>query len=81
VRPADLDLAIRTIHALKTGQARKQREATGASQSNVAEVLKVTRQAVSQWESGIRQPSAAHALSYARLLRRLTAQSPPVSVV
>jgi len=75
VRPADLDLAIQTIHALKTGRARQQRQATGASQANIAEVLKVTRQAVSQWESGIRQPSAAHAAAYGRLLRRLTANS------
>jgi len=72
VRPADLDLAIQTIHALKTGQARQQRQATGASQANIAEVLKVSRQAVSQWESGIRQPSAKHAVAYARLIRRLT---------
>ena len=72
---ADLAFAMRTINALKTGQARHLREATGASQANIAKVLEVTRQAVSQWESGIRQPSAKHAIAYGRLLQRLARTS------
>ena len=59
VRPADLALAMRTITTLKTGQARQTRQAIGARQADIAQVLGVTRQAVSQWEAGVRRPSVA----------------------
>lgn len=73
MRPADLALAMRTIAALKSGQARTERKALGLRQSDVAAVIRppVTRQAVSQWEAGIRRPSAVHALAYARVLTRI----------
>lgn len=75
VRPADLALAMRTITSLKTGQARQTREASGASQSDIAAVLGVTRQAVCQWEAGVRRPRVAHAAAYGHLLRRLAKES------
>ena len=68
VRPADLALAMRTITTLKTGQARQTRQAIGARQADIAQVLGVTRQAVSQWEAGVRRPSVQHALDYARIM-------------
>ena len=72
MRAADLAFAMRTIAALRSGEARKEREALGVRQADMADVLGVTRQAVSQWEAGVRRPSAAHALRYGRTLAQLT---------
>jgi DNA-binding transcriptional regulator YiaG len=67
----DLAFAMRTIAALQSGEARKEREALGVRQIDMAGVLGVTRQAVSQWEAGVRRPSAAHALDYGRTLEEI----------
>jgi DNA-binding transcriptional regulator YiaG len=75
VRPADLALATTTIGDLATGHARRRREQLGVRQADIAAVIGVTRQCVSQWESGIRRPTAAHALAYAKILHRLGRQS------
>jgi DNA-binding XRE family transcriptional regulator len=71
MRPADLDLALRTRAALASGAAREAREIAGARQADVAEAIGVSRQAVSKWEAGLCSPSTAHALAYGRLLRQL----------
>ena len=48
------------------------RRKAGLSASEVARVLKVTRQAVWQWERGLKVPSDVHALAYAKALAAVT---------
>jgi DNA-binding XRE family transcriptional regulator len=71
VRPADLAAARSAREALASGTARQARIASGARLSDIAEALGVSRSAVGHWEAGTRKPSAAHALSYGRLLAKL----------
>ena len=66
---------MRTITSMRTGEARETRKTLGARQTDIAQVLGVTRQAVSQWEAGVRRPSAEHAAAYGRLLTRLAKQT------
>lgn len=71
MRPADL-AAVREIRAqLADGSARGARHATGLSAADFAITLGVSRQSVSNWETGKAVPSAEHALAYSRLLRQL----------
>ena len=72
MRAADLALIARTRGDLATGRARQLRVDAGVSLAEVAAVLKVSRQAAGQWETGRTRPSAVHALAYGRLLARLT---------
>ena len=44
------------------------RESSGLSASEMARALRVSRQAVWQWERGLRVPSDVHALGYAKAL-------------
>lgn len=71
VRAADLALIVRIRADLVAGDARRARAAAGVRQAEFASAIGVSRQAVSQWESGRRVPSARHALAYGRLLQRL----------
>lgn len=61
---------------LASGEARRQREAAGISQTETSEVVGVTAATVCRWESGERVPSAAHALAYAGLLDLLREEVP-----
>jgi transcriptional regulator with XRE-family HTH domain len=72
--------ARRAVKLLPPPRARRRiRERTGLSQFDVAEVLGVTREAVSYWEHGLRTPKPAMAEKYRALLTRLEqeASSPP----
>lgn len=71
MRAAELELIVTTRADLVSGAARSRREQAGVNQTELARALGVSRQAVSQWESGRKVPSAEHALTYARLLRQL----------
>lgn len=65
---ADLTLISATRSALRDGSARITREHAGITQKEMADVLGVSRPAVSMWEAGRRQPGTAHALAYGRAL-------------
>ncbi len=75
VRPADLAVVSRARADLASVAARAAREASGVSAAELARALRVTRQAVSSWETGKSVPSAAHALAYARALAAVTRQA------
>lgn len=64
----DLAVVLDTRKHLADGSARLARTAAGIRVGEMASVLGVTPQAVSQWEHGHRTPDAAHALAYARAL-------------
>lgn len=72
MRQSDLAAIVRVRADLRTGAAMKARESSGLSASEVARVLKVTRQAVWQWERGLKVPSDVHALAYAKALAAVT---------
>lgn len=73
---ADLILAAQTRAALRSGAARRAREASGLTGAEVARSLGVSAQAVSAWETGRASPNAAHARDYGKLLAGL-APTPP----
>lgn len=62
----ELALIAETRAALASGSARQARLAAGVRVREMAAVLGVTPQAVSQWETGHRVPDAAHALAYGK---------------
>jgi DNA-binding transcriptional regulator YiaG len=68
VRPVELAAVSRARADLASGAARAAREAAGVSAAEFARALRVTRQAVSSWETGKSVPDAPHALAYARAL-------------
>jgi transcriptional regulator with XRE-family HTH domain len=68
VRPADLAAIARIRAELRSGEARRRREAAGVSAAEVARAAKVTRAAVSAWETGQRVPSERNALAYGKAL-------------
>ncbi|WP_455362006.1 helix-turn-helix transcriptional regulator [Streptomyces sp. SYSU K21746] len=55
-------------------QRRELREAAGLSQQEIADVIGVTRQAVSHWEAGIRTPRGALLDRYIDAIRALREQ-------
>ncbi len=69
----ELALIAETRAALAAGSAREARVAAGVRVAEIAAVLGVTPQAVSQWESGRRVPGTVHALAYARALAAVAA--------
>lgn len=71
MRPADLALVASVRADLASGRAVRERRAAGVRQAEIAGVLGVARQSVSQWEAGHCVPTAEHALAYGRLLRQL----------
>ena len=73
VRPSDLALAARVRADLKSGRARRERIAAGVSGAEVARgcAPRVSPQAVFDWETRQKLPTAEHALAYGRLLAAL----------
>jgi DNA-binding XRE family transcriptional regulator len=67
VRLADVRQAVRS------GSARRIRQAAGLTQADVAAAVGVERATVGLWETGARVPRSAVALRYAELLSRLSA--------
>ncbi|MEW2272188.1 helix-turn-helix transcriptional regulator [Streptomyces griseofuscus] len=47
------------------------RQAAGLSQGELAEAIGVTRQAISNWESGVRTPNGPHLERYVTAIRAL----------
>lgn len=72
----ELALIADTRAALAGGSARQARIAAAVRVGEIAAVLGVTPQAVSQWESGRRTPGALHALAYARALAAVSPALP-----
>ena len=70
----DLTLIAETRTSLADGSARRDREAAGVRVSEVAAVVGVSPQAVSQWEHGRRVPATAHALAYGKALAAVLTQ-------
>jgi transcriptional regulator with XRE-family HTH domain len=71
VKRRELALIADVRHRLADGRARAERQAAGIRQAEVAATLQVAPSTVSQWESGVRVPSAAHALAYGAILREV----------
>jgi DNA-binding transcriptional regulator YiaG len=67
---ADLLTLSDARRACAAGAAREMRESAGLTQDEIAEIVGVTRAAVSQWERGQRVPAGNAALAYGRLLRQ-----------
>ena len=67
-----LEEKLRARLSLPRPEARRAlRIAAGASLTDVAGAVGVTRAAVSCWEQGIYEPSSVHAEAYARVLEML----------
>jgi DNA-binding transcriptional regulator YiaG len=64
----DLTVIMEARASLADGTARLARLAAGVKVTEIASVLDVTSQAVSNWESGRRVPDASHALAYVRAM-------------
>jgi transcriptional regulator with XRE-family HTH domain len=47
------------------------RESAGLSQATLAQAVEVDRATISRWESGEREPEAAHLEAYLKVLERL----------
>ncbi len=69
----DLELVAWVRRIARDGGARRLREATGISVSEVARQIDASPAAVSRWERGERIPRGEHADRWARLLRKLSA--------
>lgn len=52
-------------------ECREAREAAGMSQQEIAQIVGVSKQAVSHWEAGIRTPRGALLYRYAEAVRAL----------
>lgn len=52
-------------------ERRRLRERANLTQADLATLIGVTREAVSRWERGTRQPRGSHLGDYAAVLRRL----------
>lgn len=68
---SDLAAAARIRGQLRSGAARRGREAARVTAAELASVIGVSRQAVSSWETGAAVPSVRHALAYGRVLAAL----------
>ena len=75
MRRSDLAAAARIRRRLRSGDARHARRAAGVTAAEVASVLGVSRQSVSQWETGEAVPSVRHALAYGRVIAELSARA------
>jgi transcriptional regulator with XRE-family HTH domain len=66
---AKLEVKVQALAALPTPPARKAlRQAAGVTMADVAAVVGVSRQAVSQWERGEARPAGEHLHAYLELL-------------
>lgn len=72
MRQSDLAAVARTRAELRSGDARRAREAAGVSAAEVARIIRVSRATVGDWESGRKAPTGEHALAYGALLAVLT---------
>jgi DNA-binding transcriptional regulator YiaG len=68
VRQSDLAAVARIRAELRSGDARRAREAAGVSAAEVARIIRVSRATVGDWESGRKSPTGEHALAYGALL-------------
>jgi DNA-binding transcriptional regulator YiaG len=75
VRQSDLTAIARIRAELRSGDARRVRQAAGVSAAEVARIIRVSRATVSDWESGHKTPTGEHALAYGKLLRQLTGRA------
>lgn len=75
MRKSDLAAAARVRAELRSGDARRAREATGVSGAAMARILGVSRMAVSDWETGRKPPTDGHAVAYGQLLAILTGRA------
>jgi DNA-binding transcriptional regulator YiaG len=64
---------VRVRAALRTGAARRVRQAAGLTKIEIARSIGTSHACVSRWESGDRVPQGAPAIRYLRLLERLAA--------
>lgn len=71
MRKADLALIAEIRRQLADGSAKRARIAAKIRQCEIAKAIGVSASTVSQWEAGLRVPSAEHALEYGRLLKQL----------
>jgi transcriptional regulator with XRE-family HTH domain len=62
--------------ACRDGEARRRRQSSGLSLTEVGDALGASPGTVQQWESGIRRPRTAAALRYADLLLALEDAGP-----
>jgi DNA-binding transcriptional regulator YiaG len=68
----DLTQRLRRRRELPSPDVRRAlRQVAGASQSDIAEVVGVTRQAVQYWEAGTRTPRGANLERYVAVLQAL----------
>lgn len=76
VRKEALNRKMRAHRDLPTPDLRRAiRVSAGLSQQDMAEVLRVTREAVSRWETGDRRPRGARLIAYGELLQALDERS------
>jgi len=67
-------LALVRVRALvRSGAARRVRQAAGLTKVEVARSIGTSHACVSRWEDGLRVPQGAPAIRYLRLLERLAA--------
>ncbi len=67
-----MQLLIEVRQAIATGRAKRVRELSGLSMSELARRVGVRPATVSRWESGHRRPAGDAALAYGRALREIT---------
>ena len=71
MRQSELAVVAATRARLASGDARAARLAAGVSAAEFARVIRVSRTAVGEWETGRKRPAAGHALAYGQLLARV----------
>jgi DNA-binding transcriptional regulator YiaG len=64
---------VRVRAVVRTGAARRIREAAGLTRTEVARSIGTSHACISRWEHGNRVPQGAPAIRYLRLLERLAA--------
>jgi DNA-binding XRE family transcriptional regulator len=74
MRHADALILTEMRELCRSGGAQKLRIRAFLSRQEVADICKVSRQAVALWETGKRTPTGVPALAYAKLLRQLARQ-------
>lgn len=68
MRSSDLTAIARIRAELRSGDARRARQAAGVSAAEVARIIRVSRATVGDWEAGRKVPTGEHALAYGALL-------------